>query len=81
MVNVQSILKKYYLKTKANDLDVDKLKTVPIGLKNLSDLVDKNVKITKFNKLNTKLNKLDKKVLDATTLIHINQYNTDKQKM
>ena len=81
MVNVQSILKKYYLKTKANDLDVDKLKTVPIGLKNLSDLVDKNVKITKFNKLNTKLNKLDKKVLDATTLILINQYNTDKHKM
>ena len=81
MVNVQSILKNYYLKTKANDLDVDKLKTVPIGFKKLSDLVDKNVKITKFNKLNTKLNKLDKKVLDATTLIHINQYNTDKQKM
>ena len=81
MVNVQSILKNYYLKTKANDLDVDKLKTVPIGFQKLSDLVDKNVKITKFNKLNTKLNKLDKKVLDATTLIHINQYNTDKQKM
>ena len=81
MVNVQSILKKYYLKTKANDLDVDKLKTVPIGLKNLSDLVDKNVKVTIFNKVNTKLNKLDKKVLDATTLLHINQYNTDKQKM
>ena len=80
MVNVQSILKKYYLKTKANDLDVDKLKTVPIGLKNLSDLVDKNVKVTIFNKVNTKLNKLDKKVLDATTLLHINQYNTDKQK-
>ena len=74
-------MKNYYLKTKANDLDVDKLKTVPIGFKKLSDLVDKNVKITKFNKLNTKLNKLDKKVLDATTLIHINQYNTDKQKM
>ena len=81
MVNVQSILKNYYLKTKANDLDVDKLKTVPIGFKKLSDLVDKNVKITKFNKLNTKLNKLDKKVLDATTLILINQYNTDKHKM
>ena len=74
-------MKKYYLKTKANDLDVDKLKTVPIGLKNLSDLVDKNVKVTIFNKVNTKLNKLDKKVLDATTLLHINQYNTDKQKM
>ena len=74
-------MKKYYLKTKANDLDVDKLNTIPIGFKKLSDLVDKNAKITKFNKLNTKLNKLDKKVLDATTLIHINQYNTDKQKM
>ena len=26
-----------------------------------------------------KLNKIDVKVLDATTLIQINQYNTDKQ--
>ena len=29
--------------------------------------------------MKTKVNKLDKKIPDATTLIHINQYNTDKQ--
>ena len=28
-----------------------------------------------------KVNKFDKKIPDATTLIHINQYNTDKQNL
>ena len=38
------------------------------------------VKNTKFNTLKTKvLTNLDKKIPDATTLIHIDQYNTDKQ--
>ena len=31
-----------------------------------------------YNKLNTKNNNLENKIPDATTLIHINQYNTDK---
>ena len=31
--------------------------------------------------MKTKINKLDNKVPDATTLIHINQYNTDKQNL
>ena len=35
--------------------------------------------IKKLFKLNTKVNKLDKKIPDATTLIDINQYNTDKK--
>ena len=34
---------------------------------------------TKFSALKTKVNKLGKNIPDATTLIHINQYNTDKQ--
>ena len=34
---------------------------------------------TKFNTLKKKLNTLDKTFPDATTLIHINQCNTDKQ--
>ena len=69
-------------KTKINDLDVGKLKTVHIVLKNLSDIVSKKVvKNTKFNILKTKVNELDKKFPDATTLIHINQYNTDKQNL
>ena len=70
------------LKTKVDDLDVGKLKTVPTGLKKLSDVVDSEViKNTKFNTLKTKVNNLEKKFPDATTLIHINQYNTDKQNL
>ena len=60
------------LKTKIDDLDVGKLKTVPIDLKKLSDVVDNVVKNTKFNTLKTKVNTLGKKIPDATTLIHIN---------
>ena len=42
------------LKTKVDDLDVAKLKTIPIDLKKLSDVVDsKAVKNTKFNTLKT----------------------------
>ena len=80
LVNVPTSLNN--LKEKVVDLDVGKLKTVPINLKNLSDIVDNEViKNTKFNTLKTKVNNLEKKILDATTLIHINQYNTDKQNL
>ena len=65
------------LKTKVNDLNVGKLKTV---LVDFSDVVD-NAKDTKFNKTKTKVNNLEKKIPDATTLIHINQYNIDKQNL
>ena len=68
------------LKTKVDDLDVGKLKTVPVDLKKLSDVVDNEVaKNKKFNTLKTKVNNLEKKILDTTTLIHRNQYNTDKK--
>ena len=68
------------LKTKVDDLNAGKSKTVPVVLKKLSDVVDKHVvKNTKLNTLKIKVNKLDKKILDTTTLTHINQYNTDKK--
>ena len=68
------------LKTKVDDLDVGKLKTVSVDLKELHDVVNNEVaKNTKFNTLKTKLNSLEKKIQDAATLIHLNQYNTDKQ--
>ena len=35
------------------------------------------VKNTEFNTLKTEVIKLDKKVPNVTTLIHINQYSTD----
>ena len=49
-------------------VDVDKLNTVSRDLKKLSDVVNKEV----VKKLNTKVNKLDKKIPVATTLIQIN---------
>ena len=49
------------LKTKVNDLDVGKLKTVPVDSKKLSDVVDNEVvKNIKFNTLKTKVNNLEK---------------------
>ena len=60
------------LKAKVDDLDDDKLKIVPRDLKKLSDVVDKIVvKKTVHSKLNTKVNNLEKKISDATTLIHV----------
>ena len=62
------------LKKEVEDLDVDKLKTFPVYLKELGDVVSKQVvKNSKFNKLNLKLNNLDNSIPDATILIHINQ--------
>ena len=62
------------------NVPTSKLKTVPSDLKKLRDLVDNEVaKKTRFTTLKTKVNILGKKILDATTLIHINQCNTDKQ--
>ena len=68
------------LKTKVDTLFIGKSKTLPAELKKLSDVVDNDLaQNTKWNILKTKVNKLDKKIPDATTLNHINQYNTDKQ--
>ena len=71
------------LKTKVDYLDVGKLKSAPVDLKKLSDVVVDNevVKNRKLKTLKTKVNKLDKKIPDATTLVHINQYNTDNQNL
>ena len=64
------------LKTKVDDLDVSKLKTVSVDLKKLRDVVDNEVvKNAKFNTVKTKVNIVEKKIYDATSLIHINQYN------
>ena len=76
LINVVTSLNN--LKTKVNDLDVDKLKTVSVDLKKLSNMVDNEVvKNTKFNTLKTKVINLEKKLPGATNLTHINQHNTD----
>ena len=72
MINVPTSFNN--LKTKVDDLDVGKLKTVPADLKKLRDVVDNEIaKNTKFNTSKIKVNNLDKKIPDATSLIHINQ--------
>ena len=79
-VNVATKLSNF--KTNVDNVDVGKLKTVFVDLKKLSYALDnKVVENTKFNTLNTKVNKLDKKTSHVFALIHINQYNTDKQNL
>ena len=47
--------------------------------KKLSDIGGKkDIKITKFNKLNMKVNNVESKIPDVSTLIQENQNNTDK---
>ena len=70
------------LKTKEDDLDVGKLKTVPVDLEKLRYMIESEiVKNTKLNTLKRKVNNLENQTPDATTLIHVNQYNTDKQNL
>ena len=64
------------LKTKVDDSDVAKLKTGPVDLKKLSDVVDNEVvKNTKFSIIKTKVNNLakkisvDKKIFDVSGLV------------
>ena len=60
LVNVPTSLNN--VNAKEGDLDVGKLKTVPIDLKKLSDIWSiEVVKNTKFKKLNTKVNNLFQK--------------------
>ena len=70
------------LKTKVDNLDVGNLKSFSVDFKQLSVVVDREfLKNTKFNKLNTKLDKFENKITDAFTLIHINQCNAEKQNL
>ena len=50
---------------------------IPYILKKISNVVSKEAaKNAQFDTLNTKVNNLEKKILVAITLVHINQYNT-----
>lgn len=63
------------LKTKVDDSDVNKLKTVPVDFEKLSYVVSREVvKNTEFTKLNAKVNNSENKFSDASTLIETNRY-------
>ena len=60
-------------------VNVGKLKAVPFDFKQLDGVVSKEVvKKAVYNKLNLKVNRLGKKIFDASTLIQANQHNFDK---
>ena len=57
------------LKTKVNNLDVDKLKTVPADLSKLSNVVDNVVKKTVYENLATKVNAIYTKIPSTSGLV------------
>ena len=58
------------------------LKSIPIDLKKLSNVVGEEVvKYNECNTLNMKVNNLEKTIPDAATLIQTNQYNSEKQNL
>ena len=70
------------LKRKVDEIGIDKLEILPLDLKNLSNVVSREVlEKTLYNKVNLKVNNSESRNVDASTLIQINQYNIDKQKL
>ena len=70
------------METKKRLFDVNKLKNIPVHFKNLSDIGSKkDIKNTKFKKLHTKVNNVESKIPDVSTLIQTNLYNTDKESL
>ena len=60
-------------------LQLQNYATNGLFLKMLSDVVNNEVvNNTKFNKLKAKINTSEKKISDATSLIHMSQYNIHK---
>ena len=77
MTNVPTCLNN--LRTKVNDLDVGKLKTVPVDFKVLSDVAhNEYVKNRKFNKLVTKVNNLKKNFMQLLWLTSMNTAQINK---
>ena len=61
------------LKTKLDKIDADKLKTVPVDLAKLSNVVKNNVvKKTEYNKLVTKVD-----IIDTTNFVKKTKYEKD----
>ena len=71
------------MKKKVEYIDADKLKTVPINLRKLNDVADKNIlKKPEYNKLNSNVTVLETKIpIASNKLIHKNQYSTYKQSL
>ena len=67
------------LKTRVDNLDVDKPKTIPADLHKLNNGVDNDVKETVYDKLVTKVNAIDTKIPCTSKLATKTQYDLYKQ--
>ena len=68
------------LKTKVDDLDVGKRKTIPADLSKLSDVVDNHVvKKTAYDKLVLKVNTTDTKMPSTSGLVTKIKCDSEKQ--
>ena len=67
------------LKTKVNDLDVDKLKAVSVDLSELHNVVDKDRKKNVYDQLVIKVTATDTKILNRSQLVSKTHYDSDKQ--
>ena len=61
-------------KTKVDELDVDKLVPIPVGLSKLSEVVKNDVKKTEYNELDKKFN--DNSTTDTIYLVKKTDYST-----
>ena len=67
------------LKTKVDDVDGDKTKTVPVNLGKLSNAVNNGVvKKPLYNQLVTKVNAIDTKTPSTSRLVTKRRYDSDK---
>lgn len=68
------------LKAKVNNLDVDKLNTLPADLNKLSNVVDRDVlEKTVHEKLVTKVNPIDTNIQSTSTLVIKTHYDSHKE--
>ena len=67
------------MKTKADNLDVDKFMTIPADLRKLSNVLNNVVKTTVYDKLVIKVNATDTKIPSTGGLLTQTQYDSDKQ--
>ena len=67
------------LKTKVNNLDVDKLKAVSVDLSELHHVVDKDRKKNVYDQLVIKVTATDTKILNRSQLVSKTHYDSDKK--
>ena len=68
------------MKTKLDNLDVDKLKTVPAALSKLNNIVENEViKMTVYDKLVTKVNAINSKISSTSELPTKIQHDSGKR--